>query len=399
MFLKLAPAPPVLVPHPESESTRAPQAPADLPSTSRPPASDSEERVGPTCASIRAWAKATPAGAPRYTPSPYASALHSSGSDENESCVSLTRSANRTSDSPHPHRHRSRVASSGSYSSDQSPDSIDREMETEESPGNVADGESSGSEPASTWSPNASPLSSPPLEGQERIENRESLAPHPHPGAHNTHSRSQPHQLHHNYAHAHAHAHLQAPYPNPQGSTRACPYISAQHPHPAPHSDSSSASPPPELTPENITTHWSGHQGSRDRRMHHHQPNSRRRHRDRDRDRDWDRHREQPPSLLPPPPPSLFHTELPLHTLPPLRPLPPPPPPLIRTGIPRARAENADVLCEITKMLTLSSNPLLPREGAAESGLGGGGWVPLRVSREDDVLDDIYKMVMLSSRM
>ena len=66
------------------------------------------------------------------------------------------------------------------------------------------------------------------------------------------------------------------------------------------------------------------------------------------------------------------------------------------------------MLDEITKMLTLSSTPVLHRGGRVDytasgtrAGAGGGvgagaGWVPLRVLREDDVLDNIYRMIVWS---
>ncbi|KAJ8456594.1 hypothetical protein ONZ51_g12033 [Trametes cubensis] len=80
------PDPALLVsePPPKSKSSAAAQDPPAPTTSSSSPSSDSEGHVGPTRASIRAWAKATPSGPPRDTPSPH-TALRSSGSDDNAS--------------------------------------------------------------------------------------------------------------------------------------------------------------------------------------------------------------------------------------------------------------------------------------------------------------------------
>ncbi|CDO74318.1 hypothetical protein BN946_scf184449.g3 [Trametes cinnabarina] len=119
--------------------------------------SDSEDHIGPTRASIRAWAKATPAGPPRDTPSPHLSLLKaSSSSSDNVSRVSLTRSAGRLTDTSQ--------SSNGNASSASGDDSNERAVETEESSGNIADGESSGSDSRSPPTPPSDPSlpSSPP---------------------------------------------------------------------------------------------------------------------------------------------------------------------------------------------------------------------------------------------
>ncbi|KAI0737551.1 hypothetical protein C8Q80DRAFT_310702 [Daedaleopsis nitida] len=127
------------------------------------PSGSSDEQL-PTRASIRAWAKATPAGPPRYTPSPASSAaLAQYRSDDNLDRKSITRSAG--------HPFVSSVSGSnsepgsGTTSSDEDSSGS---PPLAESSGNIADVESagSGSDDRSSHgvlSPSTSPPPRPPV--------------------------------------------------------------------------------------------------------------------------------------------------------------------------------------------------------------------------------------------
>ncbi|KAI0373464.1 hypothetical protein BV20DRAFT_738324 [Pilatotrama ljubarskyi] len=349
-------------------SSRSGQSSGDSarPRSSGSSTSESDGHVGPTRASIRAWAKATPAGPPRGTPSgsspsdstPSGSTPDlphgQSGSDDNLSRVSLTHSAAPPVRSPE-----SSIDAVSSGSGDESPGNG---VEAEESSGNVADGESSGSEHASRSPPTTSP--SPPPEQASIQVRRESLAPYPHssiiapPHHHSSLPRHHPH---------HAHAHT--PHPRP----------------PLAHSQFSSDSLPPAPN--------AAHQDQRerlDRRQHRHSHSGRHRHRERERDRDRDRDRRSRtlgsnPSIAPPAP-------IPASGRASLDPLPPPPPPLRPLRV--SSGNGTDVFEEMVKMLMSSRRPLL-RAGGAEN-----GWIPLTPPprRQNDVLDDIWQMIQWSSR-
>ncbi|KAI0358105.1 hypothetical protein OH77DRAFT_1241304 [Trametes cingulata] len=320
-------------------------------------ASESEGHVGPTRASIRAWARATPAGPPQGPP-PSRMPEHlrirpdpGSGSDDNLSRASLTRSAGAHARSPE-----SSIDPLGPGSGEESPD------EAEGSSGNVADAESSGSERACRSPPASTPHHAQPSSAVQR----ESLAPYPHSHADVPPYPLLPHPRHH------AH-HPQAPRPRPRSP-------------PLPQSHSSSDSQPP-ATPI-------AHQD--DRRQHRHSHSGRRRqHRERERERDRDRCSHPPafnPSTAPPaaaaaPAPGLASfcprpsTRAPAQ--PPARPLK-----LISGG-------NSDVFDDMVKLLVSSRQPLLRAGGA------GDGWTPhgaRQPRRENDVLDDVWQMVQWSAR-
>ncbi|RDX45675.1 hypothetical protein OH76DRAFT_941256 [Lentinus brumalis] len=301
--------------------------------------SSSDEQL-PTRASIRAWAKATPAGPPRYSPSPWGSAMlpQSRILDRH----SVAGSAGR--------RTVSSVSQDGASGSGSSTDEDDRVRSRnlpfpEESSGNVADIESSGSsgedmapQDTSDPSPSASPppFASPP--------DRELLAPAP--------LHSHPHQ-------------------------------SQAHP-----GSSSSESPPPAgvIPPAGIQEQ----QDRIDRRVDRHH---RRRHRDRDRER-----RARPSNPNPTPPqhhsqpqgrPHGHSTLAPLRLIPD-RPLPAPPPlrplQLVSSG-------GGDLFDDISRMLQFSRRPLL-RTGVDPGGTRGASRSP---PRNNDVLVDIWCMIQMSN--
>ncbi|KAI0653357.1 hypothetical protein C8Q70DRAFT_609599 [Cubamyces menziesii] len=294
--LELAPAPPVPVLSAETGPTGALHDPVSPSTFSISPFGLSTVLIGPTRASIQAWAKVTHAGAPRDTPSPRTSVLHSSGSDDNSSCVSLTRSAARSVDLPHGHRHRSGHAELRQCYSSQRPSTLHSPSETEGSQGSIADGENSGSELALRV-PHLSPPSSP----RQRLANHGLLAPLPHPRARTAHPRPQPDHLHRPSLQFHQQARLQAR-----------PHVSANS---SPHSNSS-ASPLPDRGPEYTPSRLHEFEEWRDRDLHRPRLNSRRQRRDRDGDQERDGNGRRPRAL--PPIPTTT------HTLPPLRPLPPP---------------------------------------------------------------------------
>ncbi|KAI8993822.1 hypothetical protein BD414DRAFT_534920 [Trametes punicea] len=339
--------PPASISLRDDESQVGHQERPQLSANSSSASSDSEGHVGPTRASIRAWAKATPAGPPRDTPSPYSSVLQPSGIEDHDSRVSPTRSAGHLSETS--------KSSSDNVSSGSGDESARNAIEAEESSGNIADVESSGSEPVSASPLYPSHLPTP-GDGSELTAHRQLLAPHP-----NTRQRV---HAPHPRLHMHAHPHVQH----------------APRPH-VPHLHTSSESSPPAPTPAQTQEH----QERLDRRSQRHPQTGRRRHRDRDRDRD---RRSRTPSS------NAGVTQVaPGTVLAPLRPLPPPPPPLPRLRpLREASADSPDVLDEIVKMLSTSRGPLL------RMGLSGdeGGWVPLRPPRQNDVLDDIYTMIVWS---
>ncbi|KAJ8494668.1 hypothetical protein ONZ51_g2148 [Trametes cubensis] len=305
---------------------------------------------------------------PHDTPSSRTSVLRSSGSDDDGSCVGVARPVPHSIDCPHRHRHRSVHAEHIPRYTSQSRGTLDSQSETEESQGNIADGESSGSELVEVPLPHPSLLLSPP----QRMANRGLLAPFPRPCAHATHPLPQPDHLLRLHPRSHRQDHLQAHS-----------HVSAR---PALRSNSL-ASPPDddiEYTPFQLHEHPERPQLNSQRQ------------RNCDRDQERDRHGKRPP--LSPIPATNTYT----HKLPPLRPPSPPPPPLIHTGTTRVPAEDIDAIDDITKMLTLPSTSLtLPsttlvfRRSAARASLGGRR-VPLRVSQANDVLDDIEQMIMSS---
>ncbi|KAI0326577.1 hypothetical protein GY45DRAFT_1339359 [Cubamyces sp. BRFM 1775] len=298
--------------------------------------------VGPTRASIRAWAKATPAGAPRDTPSPHTSALNSSGSDDSGSRVSLTRSASHIVGLPHIQR--SGEPSSGSRFEDPSLSKMARQAETEESSGNIADGESSGSEPAST--PGPSPITFINLIRTLTC----TLTP----------------KLTHNLIRIRTRRLrlILAPILTPIRTSHSTILTLRRTPTAARHLPR--ASPRPNTSPLIAKSSKTAETAARTD--------------------------TRPAAGADIATASVTATEIETGTDVRLQPHPSSTP--IRT--PRAPAGDMDVLDEITKMLALSSTPLLRRGGGVDVGMGGDGWVPLRVPRENDVLDDIYKMIMWS---
>ncbi|KAH9851369.1 hypothetical protein C2E23DRAFT_237096 [Lenzites betulinus] len=403
--------------------------PAQPPAKSTPGTSESEDHVGPTRASIRAWAEATPAGAPGDRASPGLRAMPRSNSDGNLSRASLTRSARVTPEGS--------VAPTSGGSRDASPQ---RSMEMEESLGNVADGESSSSDHAS----GTPPSSSPPPEDAALDARRELGAPHPHPTS-PSHpppppiAQPQPHP-------PHAPRHVQFK------QSHASPRAHATHlPRPPPYTQSSSDSIPskpahPEQPdqPERVERRHHHHHRNCPRHHHHH----RRRHRDRDKDRDKDRehdhdkkrpsadfgapgddnnpnprrdHDAHPPQA-PRPGPVIYH-------LVPLRPLLPPPPPLpplraLRVPSIEGDGSTTDILAEVVRMIKGTRAPLLRTGGVMDENYryanadADGGWIPFPSvgagggsaqgpgrspgsgsggrRRENDVLDDIRRMIQWS---
>lgn len=356
------------------ELSEPPQISASPPSGT----SESEDYGGPTRASIRAWAKATPAGAPtslstRSIPEP-----PHSGLDEYFNRLSLTQTMR---DSP------TSAESSVKRSSSRSRDISSRKsFEREENSGNVADGESSGSEQNSS-----SPLiGSPSPDNLKLAAQRELTAPHPHPR-----SASPPKPIGHAHtadtrqhatAHSPVHSHSHAPYAHfhPQAHSRA-----------VPHSGTSPESSPPvsQSVPASAPTPTHPDQQERAERRHRHK---RRRHRDRERDREHDRDRRTRH------PPSHGVVSMPaLQPLPPLRPPPRPIPmgtlpamPLRTISVPHSSASNAssrpktDVFGEIEKMLRKARKPILRVREMDEN----------ENEAENDVLENIRAMFQRSCR-
>ncbi|RPD52808.1 hypothetical protein L227DRAFT_581910 [Lentinus tigrinus ALCF2SS1-6] len=345
--------------HPPSPTT-SPPSQADSPphlashaGESSASLSSADEQL-PTRASIRAWAKATPAGPPRNTPSPTSSAvLPQSSSDDNLDRQSITRSAGHQTVSS---ISASRSGSGSGTSSSDEDDSVGSGNLPfpEESSGNVADIESSGSggedaspQGTSDPSPSVSPLS------------RELLAPAP---------------LHPPHGHGHAES-------------------------------SASESSSPAIMPTSAQVQEQ--QDRIDRRGDHHPPqhpghSGRRRHRDRDRDRDRDhRERRSRPSNPTPPQPQPHprrvqypssHTQSQGRVFPPLRIIPdirlPPPPPPMRPLRPlQVSSGGVDVLEEMSRMLHYSRRPLIRTGVDSRTG----------PRRENDVLDDIAFMIQMSN--
>ncbi|TFK88615.1 hypothetical protein K466DRAFT_564668 [Polyporus arcularius HHB13444] len=324
---------------PQSQAVSS-ASPANETSTS----SSSDEQL-PTRASIRAWAKATPAGPPRNSPSPWGSAvLPQSKSDDTLDRHSITRSAGQQTDG-------ASGSGSGTSSSDEDGRGHPRDLPfSEESSGNVADIDSSGS-------------------------SGEDMAPQ------DTSDPSRPHRD------------LLAP--------------AALHPHPQPHQSqahpgsSSSESPPPArvVPPAGIQEQ----QERIDRRVdRHHTGAGRRRHRDRERER-----RARPSNPTPTPPhhqsqpqpqarPHGHSTLAPLRLIPD-RPLPPPPPPPLRPLRPLQVATSSsgggDLFDDISRMLQFSRRPLL-RTGVDPGGTREAFSSP---SRNNDVLTDIWFMIQMSN--
>ncbi|KAI0824057.1 hypothetical protein BC628DRAFT_475317 [Trametes gibbosa] len=365
------------------------------------PSTKWEDHVGPTRASIRAWAKATPAGAPGNRVSPGLCVMPRSNSDDNLSRASLTRSARPVSATPE-----GSITQASRGSEDENPR---RFVEREGSLGNVADGESSNSDQASRSPPSSSPS---PQDAALNAQ-RELRAPHPHPTSPSRVSppiaQPQPHS-------AHASRHVRF--------TQA-PMSPHEPPRPAPYAESSSDS-------ISVPAHTPAHpdQPERaERRHHHHHHNCsrhhthhRRRHRDRDKNRPGADPSTNPPSA-PRPGPITYH-------LVPLRPLPPPPPPLPPLRVSPAGGENCeggttDMLAEIVRMIKGTRAPLLRTGGAIDENywhVNGDGWIPFpsaasgsgqgtgrssvsgsglgsgsrQVMKENDVLDDIRSMIQLS---
>ena len=306
------------------------------------PSSESESPGPPTRASIRAWAKATPAGPPRDTPSPAGSSVLS-GSDDNLGRRSITHSARHVSPvdlsqdveglraGPEP--------GSGSSSGDdgESGESGSGQSSSnllgDGSAGNNADAESSDSATPSDASdaspapdPRPSPSSSPPIHRAVHPPRRPPLSPR----QSSTSDRQPPVVVH---------SHAAAPDQRDQQRERL------------------------------------------ERRQHRHHPNtSRRRHRDRDH-----RERERCSKTSNSTPPSNTHSHdrgaataadprlsaPPVRALPPLR--------LITGGM--------NILQDIEEMVR-SSTPAPLRMYL--------GTNPISPRRENDVLDDIYHMIRMT---
>ncbi|KAI0666616.1 hypothetical protein C8Q78DRAFT_1082884 [Trametes maxima] len=331
--------------------------------SSTSPSSDSEGHVGPTRASIRAWAKATPTGPPRSTPSPPSSTQPQSESDDSSERPSLTRSASRP-----------RTVPSGSFSAPSSGDENvgpprTKSVLEEGSSGNVADGESSGSEHVS--SPPALTMPPSPPNESAPTPDRETLAPHPHPHSHGAHA-----YVHHppNRSPPHAHVH---PHPNSP----------ARHPSRPPLASKSSS----ESSHSDVFPGHSHEQPDRlERRPHRHHYNARRRHRERDCEREHAR-RARASSHPTPPSPTAFTPFFPLAPLPPPSHSPSPLRPLQAS----AGQNNMDVLQEIARMLVATRRPLLRTAEGAGAGAEGDGWIALGPPRGNDVLDSICRMIVM----
>ncbi|KAI0644480.1 hypothetical protein C8Q79DRAFT_775077 [Trametes meyenii] len=342
------------IPDGPDESLAGPQEQPKPATSSTSPSSESEGHVGPTRASIRAWVEATPSGPPRETSSPASFALPQSESDGNSDRLSITRSASR----PGVVSHSSFGSASCTSGDENGRPPLGRNVPEYGSSGNVADGESSGSEQvfASPLGPSAP--SSPPRELDSPFD-RETLAPHPHPHA----------QTHHcppNCSPLQAYAQLHPNSPN-------------RHPSRPPIvSKSSSESASPNMIPGHSHAHAHGPPDRLERRPH--RQHTRRRHRgERDRDHAGRARTSSHPTI------PVALTPLPF--------LPPPPAPLSPLRpLQVSSGGGMDVFEEIGKMLVTARRPLLRVDGGAQNE----GWVPLGRPRENDVLDDICRMIVMS---
>ncbi|KAL1945710.1 hypothetical protein VTO73DRAFT_1712 [Trametes versicolor] len=337
--------------------------------------SESEDDGGPTRASIRAWAKATPAGAPtslstRSIPEP-----PHSGLDEYFNRLSLTQTMRDL-----PTSAESSVKRPSSRSRDIS---LRRSFEREENSGNVADGESSGSEQNSS----SPPIGRPSPDNLKLAAQRELIAPHPHPRpasppkpTGHAHTDARQHATAHPPVHSHSHApHVHF---HPQAHSRV-----------VPHSRTRPESSLPVPVPASAPTPTHPDQQERAERRHRHK---RRRHRDRERDREHDRDRRTRH------PPGHGVVSMPaLQPLPPLRPPPRPIPmgtlpamPLRTISVPHSPASNAssrpktDVFGEIEKMLRKARKPILRVREVDEN----------ENDAENDVLENIRAMFQRSCR-